>query len=253
MTTFTATPALTPPSELTRIAHVVRLHLVNRNVYIGIPWSVLGGAFVISMIVALLINFATGDATGSKLGMEYSWAVLSPLWYLAAVAVMAIAQSFPFALGFGVTRRDFYLGTSLMFAAISIANAIALATLGEIEKLTAGWGIGMSMFTSLFFDGTWIANVFVFTVTQLGIFFIGACIATVYMRWRVIGMFVFWFGFAFLLIGVIAGITLTENWEPVVRWLSGLGTVGIFAWLLVPVTVSAFVGYFILRRATPKN
>jgi len=253
MTTTVATPTLTPPSEFSRILHVMRLHLVNRQVYIGIPWLILGGVFVLSLIIALLINYATGDPTGSKLGMQYSWAVISPLWYLAAVAVLAISQSFPFALGFGVTRRDFYLGTSLLFVTSSVVNAIALATLALIEESTDGWGIGAKMFTSLFFDGTWIANFFVYSVVQLGIFFIGACIATVYMRWRVMGMLVFWFGFALVLVGTIALITLTDNWGPVGGWLVAQGTVGIFAWLLLLVALAAFFGYFILRRATPKN
>ena len=253
MTTTIATPTISAPSGLSRVTNVVRLHLVNRQVYIGIPWLILGGAFLVTIIIALLINYATGDPTGGKNGFEYSWAVISPLWYLAAVAVMAISQSFPFALGFGVTRRDFYLGTSLLFVVISLANAVALASLAEIEKATNGWGIGAGMFTSLFFDGTWIVNFFVFTVVQLGIFFVGACIATVYMRWRVMGMLVFWFGFALILIGVIALITLTNTWGPVIAWLVAQGTVGIWAWLLVLVALAAFTGYFVLRKATPKN
>lgn len=253
MTTLTATPALTPPSEFTRIVNVMRLHLVNRQVYIGIPWMILGGAFAVSMLVALLINVATGDMTGARLGFQYSWAVISPLWYLAAVAVMAIAQSFPFALGFGVTRRDFYLGTALLFLLISVGNGLALATLAEIEDATNGWGIGMGMFTSLFFTGPWIANFFMYVVIQLGIFFIGACIATVYMRWRVMGMFVFWFGAALLLLAAIAVVTLTETWGAVIEWFVAQGVVGIFGWLLIPVSLAALLGYFILRGATPKN
>ena len=91
MTTTFATPAIAAPRSLSRITNVVRLHLVNRQVYIGIPWLILAGAFAVTIIIALLINYATGDPTGSKNGFQYSWAVISPLWYLAAVAVMAIS------------------------------------------------------------------------------------------------------------------------------------------------------------------
>jgi hypothetical protein len=256
MTTVTATPVLTPPPAFARIWNIVKLHMVNRQTYLGIPWIITGGAWVISMLIALIINFAAGPADAAKAteGMGYSWAVLSPIWYMCAVGVLAIAQSFPFALGFGVTRRDFYLGTSLMFLMTSIGNSLALATLVEIERATNGWGIGGVMFDALFFQGQpWVANVFLFSVIQLGTFFIGACIATIYMRWRVMGMTIFWLALALVLVATVALITLTYSWPAVGAWFVAQGVVGGFAWGLIPVAVAAVTGFFILRRATPRN
>ena len=255
MSTLTATPSITPLPPFTRIWNVLRLHLVNRQTYIGIPWIIIAGAWAVSMAIALIINLTAGaDAAKATAGMSYSWAVISPLWYMCAVAVLAIAQSFPFALGFGVTRHDFYLGTSLLFVLSSVANAIALSVLVEVEEWTSGWGIGAVMFRALFFEpGAFFANVFLFSVIQLGIFFIGACIATIYMRWRVMGMLVFWLGLVAVILGAIAWISLTFSWPLVGGWLSAQGVVGTFAWLLIPVALAAFFGYFILRRATPKN
>jgi hypothetical protein len=256
MTTITATPVLTPPPAFARIWNIVKLHMVNRQTYLGIPWIITGGAWVVSMLIALIIGFATGpeDAAKATEGMTNSWAVFSPLWYMCAVAVLAISQSFPFALGFGVTRRDFYLGTSLLFLLTSVGNAIAFSTLVEIERATNGWGIGGVMFDALFFQGqSWIANVFLFSVIQLAIFFIGACIATIYMRWRTMGMLVFWLVLAFVLVGSVALITLTYSWPAVGGWFASQGVVGGFAWGLIPIVGAAAAGYFILRRATPRN
>lgn len=252
----TATPPLAPPPAFTRIWNIVGMHMANRQTYLGIPWIITAGAWAISMAIAVIIGFAAGPADAAKAtaGMAYSWAVLSPLWYMCVVAVLAISQSFPFALGFGVTRRDFYLGTSLLFVLTSVGNALAYATLVEIERATNGWGIGGVMFDALFFQHqTWIANVFLFSVIQLGILFIGACVATVYMRWRMTGMLVFWLSLAVLLVGAVGLVTFTSSWPAVVTWFVAQGAVGVFGWGLILVVVAAVTGYYVLRRATPRN
>jgi hypothetical protein len=242
-------------NQATRIWSVVRLHLVNKMIYVGIPWIIVATAWVFTMIIALLITFAAGVSSDRALaGMTYSWAVISPLWYLVVVAVQSINLTFQFALGLSVTRRDFYLGTSLLFVLISIFNAVGLSTLTEIERATNGWGIGAHMFTSLWFGQfSWFPNFLIYAIFQLGIFFIGACIATVYLRWRITGMLIFWLSFALLLIGLTALITLTNNWAPVGGWLAAQGVLGLFFWLLVPTAIAAVFGYFVLRKATPKN
>jgi hypothetical protein len=41
---------------------VVRLHLVDRRTYIGIPWLIVGMAFVVTVFIAQIIGFTTGGA-----------------------------------------------------------------------------------------------------------------------------------------------------------------------------------------------
>ena len=72
---------------------------------------------------------APAGAADDLEGMRYSWAVLSPQWYLVAVGVQAIGLTFSFALGFGATRRDFWLGTSVMFVLVAVMFAVSIATL----------------------------------------------------------------------------------------------------------------------------
>jgi len=251
---MTAVPALSAPPAFSRVWNVVRLHMINRQTYLYIPWLIFAGALVVSLAIPLLLTYNGVPRSEISDGAINSWAVISPMWYLCVVAVLAIAQSFPFALGFGVTRRDFYLGTSLLFVLSSVGNSIVLATLGVIETATGGWGLGARMFTSMFFDQpTWLGNFFLFTVFQLGVYFIGAAIATVYMRWRMWGMLAFWLGSVVVIVAILSAITLTESWPAVGETLTNLGVLGIFAWALVPVALAALAGFFVLRRATPKN
>ncbi|MGO4103784.1 hypothetical protein AB4Y63_07520 [Leifsonia sp. YAF41] len=252
-------PVVTAPqhSILTRIWSVVRMHLVDRRTYIGIPWLIVAFAFVISIIISNIIGFATGNGLGGVEATEnqrYSWAVLAPQWYLIVVAVQSIAFGFPFALGFSVTRREFYLGTSLLFVLISAFNAVAFTLLTQIEQLTNGWFIGTYMFNALWFGQSgWYVDLLAFFVMQMLVFFVGASVATIYMRWRMPGMLVFWVSFALLLLGSIALITYTSSWPMVGTWFVAQGTAGIFAWLLIPTAFAALGGFLALRRATPKN
>ncbi|WP_241991212.1 hypothetical protein [Cryobacterium sp. Hh38] len=157
-------------------------------------------------------------------------------------------------LGFGVTRRDFYLGTALLFVLISAANALAFALLTQLEQLTEEWFIDTYMFNALWLgiDGFWV-DLFSFFVMQLLVFFIGASIATIYMRWRMPGMLVFWSSLALAIIGAVTIITFTSSWPAVAIWFGAQGIGGIFAWLLLPAAVAGFGGFLALRRATPKN
>jgi len=141
-----------------------------------------------------------------------------------------------------------------VFVMSSIATGAVLATLGVIEKATDGWGLGARMYTALFFDqGSWGANFFLFTVIQLGILFVGAAIATIYMRWRMWGMLAFWLGSVVVIVVGLSAITFTDSWPRVGETLANLGIMGIFAWTLVPIALAGIAGFFILRRATPKN
>jgi len=254
-----ATSAVAPLPErpaATRIWNVVRLHLVDSRTYIGIPWLIVGIAFVITVFISQIIGFTTGEmgSPDAIAGMRYSWAVLSPQWYLMIVAVQAVAFGFPFALGFGVTRRDFYLGTWLLFVLISAANGLAFTVLTQVEKITDGWWIHAYMFNALWLgiDG-WLVDFFSFFVMQLLVLSLGASVATVYMRWRMPGMVVFWSSFALLIVGSIALITFTSSWPAVSVWFASQGIAGIFGWLLIPAVVSGLGGYLALRRSTPTN
>ncbi len=245
-----------PRSAPARIWNVVRLHLVDRRTYIGIPWLIVGIAFVITVLIAQIIGFTTGGlGTPDAIeGQRYSWAVLSPQWYLVVVGVQAISFGFPLALGFGVTRRDFYLGTALMFVLIAAGNAIAFSTLTQLEQVTNGWWLNSYMFNALWFglDG-WAVDLLSFFVMQLLVFFVGASIATIYMRWRMPGMLVFWSALALGIVSTVMLITFTSSWPAVATWFTAQGIAGIFAWLLVPAALAAGGGFLALRRATPKN
>lgn len=234
---------------MNRIWNVVRMHLVNRWTYLALPWIIMGVASAMTVAIWFILRSVGVTGPGAANG-----ALFAILIYLMVAAIMSINLSFPFALGFSVTRREFYLGTSLTFTLISAANAVALALLAGIEQATNGWGLNGILFTSPWNGGgNALEHWFGFFAMQLFFCFIGAAIATIYMRWRMNGMLVFWVGGGLALVGAFALITYTNGWETIGSWLTTTGLTGLFAWSLVISALAACAGYGVLRKATPKN
>ncbi|MFE5670694.1 hypothetical protein ACFQ58_03695 [Agromyces sp. NPDC056523] len=238
------------PHEIWRI---IRLHAVNPSILFGVPWIILGGAWAISVLIALIMTSAGVPPAEITEGMRYSWAVISPQWYLIAVGVQAVAFTFSFALGFGATRRDYWLGTSAMFLFVSLEMAVAIATLVQVEQLTNGWWVNAAMFDALWYGQEgWLVDFFTTFAMQLLVLFIGAGITTIYMRWRMRGMLTLVFGAVAVILVAIAALTFTESWPALAEWLMSIGLVGVFTIVLVKALAWAVAGFLVIRRATPR-
>ncbi|MGO3884730.1 MAG: hypothetical protein ACTJHU_00400 [Mycetocola sp.] len=251
--TVSATPsaarAVTQPG---RIGRIVRLHLLTPSTFIGIPWLILVTAFGVSLVIAAWVSAASGAEVDE--GMRYSWAVLSPQWYLAVVGVQSIGLTFQFALGFGTTRRDFWIGTSVLFVGLAAVNALAYAALTRIEIATNGWGIGAHMFDALWYGlGPWYQDAYTAFVMQLFVLFLGATAAAVYMRWRARGMLIATGGVLALLLAFGTVLTLNNAWGDVLVWGADVGISGIFTVVLAITVALALAGYRVLSRATPRS
>jgi hypothetical protein len=241
-------------SRAHEIWRIVRLHMVNPWIFFGVPWIIIGAAWLISLLITLIIKAGSGGAvTNEDLdNMRYSWAVLSPQWYLVVVGVQAIGLTFSFALGFGTTRRDFWVGTSITFVLVSITYAVAIATLVQIEIATDGWGMGMHMFDALWYGQNWLLDFYTSFSLQLLVLFLGATATTVYMRWRIPGMLVLLFSVIVLLLIAIASLTFSGSWPALFAWFGSIGLAGVFSLLLALAAVCAVVGFFVIRWATPR-
>lgn len=259
MTTTHATHAAhaaghTPPGALERMVNVARLHLVNRSAVIWLPLFILSVIFTFTLlirwIVGVLIERAGNDvAEATFVGGAAGFLVI----YMLVVAVQAINLTFPFAQGYSVTRRDFYLGSALAFLGLAMFWAALMGTLGMIESATGGWGLGGYLF-GLGYLGvdSVLATFYIYFMALLFFFFVGTAVASMYVRWKAWGLMGFFAGLALLLVGLIALATFTDSWPSVVAWLVHNGAVGVAAWSIVPTLLSLVTGFFILRRATPK-
>jgi hypothetical protein len=255
MTTVVPTRAATTP--ISRITRIVKLNLTNPWTTIILPWLIIGAIFALSYGIWLIIfaNISAEDASNAGEGMQYSGASSWIFVYMMVIAVQAMNLTFPLALGYGVTRRDFYLGSSLTFVLLSAMYAVGLTILATIEEATNGWGLGGRMFTAIYFGGddvVWWSRLLTFFFILLFFFFLGASVATLYVRWKANGLVAYFLALGVLAVGAVAFLTYTDNWGLVGDFLS-LGALGVSAWLLVPTALAGIAGYLVLRRATPRS
>lgn len=246
----------TAPSAMRRVLRVARLHVTNPVTVIVTPLLILGAIFAVNWVIWWLIasNASAADAADAREGFQYSGASFFLLVYMMVVAVQAISVTFPFALGYGVTRRDYCLGSSVAFVGLALLFTAVYAVLGALEQATGGWGLGGRMFTAVYFGtGSWVERSFAVFAGLLLFLFVGAAAAAVWVRWRATGLTAFFAALAFLGLGAAVLLTATASWPAFGRLVAALGWTGSYAVSLVVTASAAIAGYLILRRATPRS
>lgn len=239
-----------------RVWRVVRLQLTNKWNILGQPWVILGAIFLMNYVIWVLIAQATSgsDKSDALEGTQWTGSTFFIFIYMMVVAIQAINVTFSFALGFSVTRRDYYLGTALTWIILSAALTVGFTVLSYIEEWTGGWGLGGHFFTAVYFGNQdLLPRLFTLFAMFLFFFFVGTASATIYVRWKVNGMLVAGAITAIILLGALALITFTQSWGIVGDWFATVGPAGAVAWSLVITAIAAVAGFFILRRATPKS
>lgn len=235
-----------------RISTIMMLQLTNPMTLLGWPLTILSFVFVLNLAILGIIVTASRAAEGGAAPIGENGGVAFIFIYTLVMAVQSVNQTFPLALGFGATRRDYLLGTGALFGLLSIAWALVIATLAMMERAVDYWGVGLAFFDTL--PGATWGDVFLGTLLLMLLFAsIGAATASVYVRWKAMGMYIFW---ASLVVGLVAAaflITWTQSWGVVGAFFGTAGVLGTLSWSLVITAVSSLAAYVILRRATPSN
>lgn len=255
MTTATFTRVV-PTTGLQRIVRVVRLHFANPWGTIVLPWIILGTIFLANLAIWLIVHWSvrgTADRGDGAGGIQFGGSSFFIFIYMLVVAIQAINVTFPFALGYGVTRHDYFLGTTLDFVILSLIYSTGLTVLSIIEELTNGWGIGGRMFTAVYLGDTWPVRFYINFVALLFFFFVGALFASVYVRWRANGLVTLFIGLGLGGVGIIALLTLTSAWSAVGAYFDSAGILGSISLSLVVTAIAGAAGYSVLRRATPSG
>jgi len=252
------TAALAPAAPIrrrgsSRIGSVIRLYFTNPMTIAIMPLLVLAGIFVVNIAIWVIIAIADPGDPDAAEGFSYSGATAWIFFFMAIVAIQAMNNTFRLALGYSATRRDFYLGSTVVFVVVSVAFTAVITILGLVENATGGWGLNGRMFTPVYFGDGWGVRITVILCLFLFFTFTGAAFGAVFVRWGRYGLLIF--GGILVAIVVLAGlgIGLLDAWTPFGAWLDANAPFGLALWSLVPSVVFGIAGFFILRGTTPKN
>jgi hypothetical protein len=231
---------------MNQLSGVLKIHFTGRAArfaWLGFPWLILLFSFGVNVLISALAGGTTGLYTGG----------LSSIYvYMFIAGVVAVNGTFPFALGLSVRRIAYFLGTSLMFCAISAADAVLLTLLALIEHdLTGGWGVNLHFFHLPYLsDGSPIEQVIILFSVMLHLCFLAFVVASLYRRTGMLGIYIFSTGLfgIFSLLGL--AFTYFNWWGDVFNWLAQQTAFMLALWLLPVTALYALVSYLLLRKAT---
>lgn len=254
MTAVALDPGLGRTGALDRIVNAGRLHAANPWGTLILPWMIYGAIFGLTYLIWQLVVMGAGGVQNLEPeAFMYNGGGTWVLFYMMVVAVQAMNQTFKFALGLCITRREYYLGTAAYFLFLSLLYATGITLAGIVEKATGGWGVGGSFFIPFFLQDASLGEKWLIWVALFAVFFfLGAAVATVYVRWGSNGLITFFVVLALAIVATVWAIMRLELGDQLGSWFAARSLVD-FAGLGFGVSaVAGLIGYGMMRRATPR-
>lgn len=233
-------------SGVNRILSIARMQSRQWSLAL-IPWGII--AVVLGANVAIL---AIIRSQGVELPAEqYNGVVSSIFVFIAATYGVAVTQVFPFALSLGVTRREFFGGTLVAAAGHSVLTAAALTAMCAIEHATNGFGVHLRAFSTV----EWVTGNYALIFLGLAVVLIacagiGMLVGSIYLRWKIVGVFTL--GLLLAIAGAAAAVLITwqRGWPVVGRFFTDTPVGLLIIAAPLALTVALFAGgYGLLRRA----
>jgi hypothetical protein len=220
---------------------VARYQLIDRNVIV-IPWGILSLVFLINVVIAAEIPARHGRAL-------YVGALSAIYVIFIAAGALSISRQLPFALALGVSRRSFYVGTTLLWVALAAVYGLGLTVLQLIERGTGGWGLNLHFFrVPYLLAGPWYLSWLTSFVGLALMLAWGTWFGIVYRRWNLFGLFSFITVQVLALTAVLLIIGGAHAWHAVGHFFTTLTISGLTG-LLAALTVALLGGgYATVRR-----
>ncbi|WP_210604934.1 hypothetical protein [Brevibacterium oceani] len=246
MTAAIENPPRTAPSRpRNRTLGVIRLQFTNTQTFVWVPVLVLGGMWLITLIVYWIISASGVD------GPMYSGGSQAPLWYFAVVGAQAMNLTFYFSQAMSLTRREFYVGSLLAATMSAVGVSAVFVALGLIEQATNGYGIGgyFAYLPWVWASGPLAAGVIYFVLTMLW-FVLGFWFAIVNKRFGALILTLSLIVIALVLLAGAAWLSFNQSWGELWMWLANTQAIGLACWALGLTAVFALGSYLTLRRLT---
>lgn len=235
-----------------RIKNVLNVHFVDRKGTFLVPLYIFSAMVAVVVAIGIIAKVAGANQADLYTGMMWNGAVWALLGMGFGIGAMTMTQYFSFALGMGITRREWLAGSFIMFVLVAAGNAIVITALKVIEQQTNGLWLYVRLFDTVWTGpGEWwksLIQVFLLVITAMTI---TGAISGVWARWGKSGLM--WLGAVALLIGlVIFGLVILL---PASALAGFFGWIGGFTWgswmlvLLISFVLSSMAVWFLGSKA----
>ncbi|MFC7681225.1 hypothetical protein [Paenibacillus sp. GCM10028914] len=225
---------------MNRIPSVLKMHIRDKWSWFIIPWLVVLPSFFINLLISFFLNepLVTGGLASIYI-------------YMFVAGIVILAQTFPFALSMSVSRKDYFVGTSVMIILTNIGFACLLFLFGLIEGWTNAWGSDLHFFHLPYLsDGPLINQFWIPLIILLFFHYLGLMIAATHKRTGRNGLFMI-YGILLVVFTIIGFLATYFNWYPsIFEWIIQQSAADYALWMLPFIIVFAGVTYLLLRRAT---
>lgn len=224
--------------------NVARYHLVQRFNFLILPWTVLGFAFAVDVVVLAL-------TPAGHSAHRYVGGLASIFVVVFVLGLQSVAQSLPFGLALGVSRRSYYLGTALLATGLAAVGGVVVTVGQAIERPTGGWGLNMEYFrVPYILDGSWYVTWLTSFVGLMLLFVYGLWFGLVYRRWGLVGLVAFVAAQISVLVAGAVVVTWTDAWHAVGHFFTALSADGLTGLLAALTAVLFAAGFTTMRRLT---
>lgn len=216
-----------------RIGNVFRVHFADKRATFMAPLLIVGIAAAVIVMIGVVGMLMGAERNSLWEGMQYSGAIWAFLGMGIGIGFATMGQYLSFALGMGITRREWVTGSALMFLLLTVIITIVVVVGKLIEVATGGWGMGVRLFDTVHTNtGPWWQTAIQTFVIVFASMFFCAMLGAVWNRWGKAGLY--WIGGVLLFLLLVGfGLSLIFPWEQVVSVLTAIVSIGWAAWMAV--------------------
>jgi len=225
------------------LVNVARYHLVDRLTFVALPWGIMAFSFLVNIVISLLVP---ADPHGI-----YTGGLATIYIFLLVCGAVIMTRSLPFGLMLGISRRTYYLGTSLLVVALGVVYGLGLTLLQLVERATGGWGVSLHFFRiPWILDGPWYQTWLTSFVLLVAFFLYGMWYGLVFRRWNVAGLVLFIAAQILVALLVVVAVSLTHDWSAFGHFFTTVTAIAATGVLAVVAAAMGVGGLSTIRRVT---
>jgi hypothetical protein len=225
------------------LVNIGRYQLTDWMTLVVLPWAVTIFSFTINLIIA--------DVTPRQPHGSYTGGLATIYLYVLILGIFTMTRSMPFGLTLGVSRRTFYLGTTVLIVALAAVYGLGLTLLQVIESATGGWGASVHFFrVPWILAGPWYLTWLTSFVLLAAFALYGAWTGVTYRRWGLPGLTVLIAAQILVAAAVVIALALTHDWSGAGSFFTSLrppALTGLVAGLAALIGLGGFAA---IRRVT---